>query len=332
LIDASRPRFEWSRALHEIVLDNVIGEVSVDTKASNGQQIRIIAQTPAGAVVNINRNGRYEIEAASEQLRVFNTEGNAIIIPVDVQNGGRDIPVGGMGAVNYEDNSIEIQTGFVDLLNDANFEALSSGVVDPSSPAWSCSNAPSNDPPSNFDFLNMAGLDVLHFVRGDNAETHGWTFCVQSFGQNGIDVNLDEFDELFFRTSFYIQHQSLGTCGFQGSECPFALRMDYIDADGKPRKWFHGFYSQETPGFPTRCDSETCREDHDRVHGQAWYTYESPNLLTFFLPPVDSFDEDLPDLSPRKILSVWLYASGHEYDVRLREVSLIASVAEAGEN
>ena len=78
-------------------------------------------------------------------------------------------------------------------------------------------------------------------------------------------------------------------------------------------KWRHGFYTHSRDDWPLRCD--TCIQDHQLIHDKSWYVYESPNLLTLFAP----------DPPPEKIVSVWVYTSGHEYDVWIRDVALLAT-------
>ena len=74
---------------------------------------------------------------------------------------------------------------------------------------------------------------------------------------------------------------------------------------------------------PVRCD--TCAQDHEQLNKDTWYTYTSGNLLQI-----------LPEgQRPVAVYSVKFYASGHEYDVLLGEVALMAGVmserAEASE-
>jgi hypothetical protein len=144
---------------------------------------------------------------------------------------------------------------------------------------------------------------------------------VQSFGQAGVEISEDIYDFLALRATFYVDFQSLAGCGTRGSECPLMLRMDYIDVEGEARQWFHGFYAREEGDYPVRCS--TCSQDHDQLNEKAWYTYESPNLLSFFKPEPD--EAFVPDLTPRTIVALWIYASGHQYDVWIDEVALIAA-------
>lgn len=92
------------------------------------------------------------------------------------------------------------------------------------------------------------------------------------------------------------------------------LRMDYRHGD-RVYQWFHGFYAVPLlaeQGYPLRCSS--CAQDHEAINEKAWYTYDSGNLISVFPP----------DQRPDSIVGIWFYASGHQYDVYVSEVSLLA--------
>ena len=93
------------------------------------------------------------------------------------------------------------------------------------------------------------------------------------------------------------------------------LRIDYIDQNGQARKWYHGFYAMNDMqlAYPLQCNS--CAQAHEFINPRSWYSYDSGNLFTLFPP----------DERPSKILAVWFYASGHQYDVQLSEVALVGS-------
>ena len=141
------------------------------------------------------------------------------------------------------------------------------------------------------------------------------TKCIQNFvseGSNAFDVS--QFDYLAMRTTLLVNFQSVSKCGIAGSECPLMLRIDYITAEGTPRQWFQGFYTVDDPqyaDYPPTCDS--CLREHVKINEKTWYTFETGNLFTL-LPT---------DWRPGAILNVQFYASGHQYDVYLGEMSLV---------
>jgi hypothetical protein len=155
---------------------------------------------------------------------------------------------------------------------------------------------------------------VLQLVRGATSE-HGATFCKQglSKGQHWIDVTDYNFLEL--RVSLYIQYQSVAACGVAGSECPLMILIDYVDINGVERGLSYGFYAVPNEQYPPRC--ATCWQDHIdhiRIGEQVWYNFDSSNIFSI-----------LPENQrPASISSIYFYASGHQYDTRIGEVSLIA--------
>ncbi|MAS34180.1 MAG: hypothetical protein CL610_09240 [Anaerolineaceae bacterium] len=313
LRQASRPRFEWSRNSHLIELGNVSGRLSITVPDTADPNLLINIETAAGAIVNLEGAGRYTVNASADQLSVFNRHGNATFIPPDLRQ-GHSIPTNGLGTINYADNSVSQKPGYVNLLRDSTFDALEADGS-AKTQGWVCSSDPNDSPVGEYDFVPMDDVTVLRFVRGDDATTHGITSCVQSFGQTGAEIRADVYNYLALRATFYVEYQSLNACGFDGSECPLMVRMDYIDQNGEGQHWYHGFYAREADSqsnYRLRCAS--CIQDHDQISEKAWFTYESPNLLTL-----------LEETPPASIVGLFIYASGHQYDVRLDEVTLTAA-------
>jgi hypothetical protein len=97
--------------------------------------------------------------------------------------------------------------------------------------------------------------------------------------------------------------QSLSGGGYQSSEYPLILRLNYEDEYGSEAHWYHGFYYQN-------------REDNPTMNGElvplnVWVPYESENLLETLQP------------RPVRITSLQIYASGWDYDSRISRVRLI---------
>ena len=310
LRSATRPRFEWSQSRHVITLVDVSGDLRVNVAASDRRSALVTIQTPQGVTVNLQSAGEYSVSASAVGITAFNQEGQAVLAPADHDQPGYFIPVEGMGTIDYASGQYAGANGYRNLLSDSDFADLRSGGSESSVPMWVCSNDPGDDPVGRFEFTLTDGIESLRMVRGDGATTHGRTSCVESFGQSALDVAAAGFNYLSLNATLYIEDQTLQVCGFDGSECPITLRVDYIDADGEAHNWYHGFYAREAPNFPLRCSG--CLHDHDLINAQAWYSYRSPNLLTLFNP----------DLPPAKIVAIWFYASGHEYDVRVNNVAL----------
>ncbi len=315
LLNAERPRFSWSRRGYEINLLDVIGVINLTVTDHAGPGMQIRGRTPGGARLLLTGPGTYTIQGAAPELRLFNHNGRVQLESADGRQ-IRIVPVGGQGAVLYEEARVEVRPGYRKLLQDQDFSQLRSGADAAEGSVWACGHNPDDIPAGSQDFVAVNGLQPLRFLRDGGVTSHGGNFCVQNFGQGGLELKELNLDLLSLRVTFSLENASLGTCGTAGSECPLMLRMDYIyfdeeDQERKGQQWFHGFYIRSREGWPQRCS--TCLQDHDLIHDKSWYVYESPNLLTLFSP----------DPPPETIVSVWVYASGHEYDVRIQDVALL---------
>jgi hypothetical protein len=207
---------------------------------------------------------------------------------------------------------------------------LSTAAIDPSASTaqeptiqmplhWGCSNAQKDLPSGTYTVSGWEGRTALHLVRENNATTNGETRCKQPYADPGIDVTNYNFLEL--ETTFLIHYQSISECGVEGSECPLMIHIVYTDTNGVTgREWYQGFYATLDPlyeSYKPRCAS--CTQDHQQINQDVWYTYESGNLLNI-LPA---------EARPAAINRIEFYASGHQYNVYVGEVSLFAGIAEA---
>ncbi|NDJ54403.1 MAG: hypothetical protein GYB68_15140 [Chloroflexi bacterium] len=175
-----------------------------------------------------------------------------------------------------------------------------------------------NQPPGTSSTLENVQFQGRHSLLIDRSQSQ-WPGIVLDHGENGLvqQINqvVDSADWLEIRASFYVEEQSLSTCGVEGSECPLMIRMDYLDLRGQERTFIHGFYTFHEPAlqYPLLCLS--CRTEHSQVNINSWYTYESGNLFTR-LPE---------DEHPLFIRELRFYASGHAFKVYISEVDLLVA-------
>jgi hypothetical protein len=313
---AARPRFDLNRSNYEIEVRNFSGDLDVFVERNLGRDFRLTINTPEGARVDLGGSGQYNVSARQGQTHVFNQEGKAVLIPPDGNN-GRDIPAGNQAVFDANTpGKVVIMPAYTNLLENSTFQDTlqvsgDSGELQQVTKVWGCTNQQDNLPRGAYQTEMRDGRTVLRLARGENATSHGETRCLTYFGQDGRDVSAYDFLEI--RASFNINYQSLPACGQEGSECPLMLYMDYIDQNGMPQKWYHGFYYlAPQAGFPLSCNS--CRQEHDRVNEKSWFTYESGNLFALLGP----------SQIPETILTVQFYASGHQYDVAVGELTLLA--------
>jgi hypothetical protein len=314
---AVRPRFNWGTGNYTIELQDVSGDLDIFVPQNLERDFRLTVQTSQGALADFGSSGQYFISASDAQIRVVNRQGQASLIPANA-NRGNAIPVDSQATILAENTSeVLLSPALVNLIQNSTFQDVftAQATGDTSLPSlatsWGCTNSTTNLPRGSYLAEVQDGRYLLHLLRGENAETNGETRC-GAFPSGGYDVT--KFSTLVLRAGFKIQDQSLDVCGQAGSECPLMLRLDYIDVGGVKHSWYHGFYAKLNPQLnnPLSCDS--CTSEHERVNSQTWYTYDSGNWFTLFAP----------EMRPATILNVQFYASGHQYDVYVGEVALLA--------
>ena len=172
-------------------------------------------------------------------------------------------------------------------------------------------NSPSNSP--SFDITNGTPADHYALITGATPMVHLWSANSQqhhesiSFRQE-IDRDVRDFLNVDLQVSFKINSQSLSGGGYDGTEYPFRVAVDFFDAKGSEQIWFQGFYITPPTG------NSTVRAALQVPAGQ-WY----PKLAG----AGDMRLSTLPD-PPVYIKWVEFSASGHDFDTDVREVRLLA--------
>ncbi len=322
---ANRPRFGWSTTIYEIQLRDLDGEIDIQISDKLPRPIEFAITTVTGDEVLINRGGRYLIDASDTQLIVTTREGEAIVISSD-RSLAYAIPADQQAVFDTRTQTLTRMPYLQNLLtnNQLNISQIPQQdlAVDSSLSlppfGWSCTNGPTTNLPlgNYFEDRSPDGRLSFRMARGNNADTNAYTRCIQTFG-SGIDLSV--YDYLSLQTVFYIESQSLNGCGQEGSECPIMLRINYqLAPDGDILEWIHGVYTiplsqlQEQEGWKRQCG--TCLQSHIRIRPGTWYIYESGNL----------FDVIPDERRPTIITQVEFFAEGHQYNVYIDEISLLA--------
>ena len=313
---ASRPRFDFSSGAYIITIADSQGQFDIDIFPNLNRGIRFDVQSALG-LIRMGSRGNYLLTSQEDAFTVFNRSGEAVVINQDSQ--ARSVPEGMQGSITKDASDIVLEQPFEDILPDGGFDTINS--ANPSlSTAWRCYTQTDdpNSPEGAYGREIINDRSVMHITRleqpGKPANNHAETGCLQYLNTAHEGLPITQYNYLELRASMLIQYQSLSACGQAGSECPLMLVIDYIDPFGQNLRWIHGFYARYDPavGWPLRCAS--CALDHERLNPNTWYTFTSGNLLQL-----------LPEAQrPTAILDVHFYASGHEYDVLLSEVALLA--------
>jgi len=316
------PRFERSHLGYSVALQATDGELDIFVPDTLARDVAFSVFLADDVVIDVSDSGRYTLAIDDGQFILSTWQGQAAILPPE-RSASRPVVDGQVGTYDRESREIAVEERYIDLVGNSSFEQTPTGqpvvarVDTPLTETWNCSDRTGGAPHGDYETVFFDGREALRFFRGPGTGTHGETICIQPFGRSGGQVGqrVDEYDYLEIQTTFYIQHHSLDACGEKGSECPLMLRMEYVDQNGDGVRWFHGFYSklESRADYPLTCAS--CSQDHKRINDQTWYTYESGNLFTL-----------LPDgTRPASILNIQFYASGHDYDVYVNNLSLLAS-------
>ncbi|GAB4574098.1 MAG: hypothetical protein Kow0077_18950 [Anaerolineae bacterium] len=315
--DTTRPRFEFSGNPYVIALE-FSGNIDIDIVPNLDRGIILDVNSKHG-IIRMGSPGQYILTNLPDRFSVLNRNGQAVLI--NNAQEARAVPEGMTGWIDVADNSIGISQPLVDIIPDGSFDA-----VNPADPAfsseWGCYSLRDDSQAAEGEYRRevVNGRSVMHIVRvevpGKSARNHAETGCLQYLNTINDPLPVTAFDYLELRVTMQIRDRPLmlSACGQQGSECPVMVVINYLNQYDQEQQWIHGFYSRYDPavGWPLRC--ATCAQDHEQINQDTWYTYTSGNLLQL-LPE---------DQKPVAISSVKFYASGHEYEVFLGEVALLA--------
>jgi hypothetical protein len=305
LVRAAAPRFGVNRNPYHVDLRSFAGRSEILILDTRQHEINFVVRSPH-AITTLTEPGQYAIEVTNDVTRVSVDEGQALVTD---PTGGRSriLEASNRVAVGREEAAFTTLPPTETVIRNGNFRL-------PYTTGWELYDDSEYPPGVAYD-TEFAGRSVLALDRsqeewGDLRLGHGETGLIQA-----VNVDTSDLDSLELRATFYIEEQSLSTCGQQGSECPLMLRISYIDEQGVEREYIQGFYAYHDPAadYPLSC--ATCRGEHERVNLQAWYSFRSGNLLT-----------NLPDeQKPVLIQQLRFYASGHAYKVYVSEVELVAT-------
>lgn len=326
LRDTLRPRFDWSVLnLYRINLVDIAGEVDVYVGEDLDLPVEINLWTADGTRIILSAGGHYTLLATGGPPQIINWSGQAVMIP-PASNTGQSVGAGQRGTLGEAEQFVILEASPRNLVENGQFTVFrpENGAADPALPdqpvAWRCGRT-ANISPSSMYMADVApdGRPAFRLVRGDNAQSSAATWCEQPLD----NFPLEGIASLEVRATLYIAHQSISACGILATECPLMIQIDFASNSGRQPTLRHGLYARFDPifaGWPLLCD--TCGgRDHVRIYEDAWYTYESGNLLPFLRDP-DNPGETF------SLRSLRIYASGHEYDVYVAEVALIARTAE----
>lgn len=298
---AKAPRFGLNQRPYRIQLASTAGSSEVLILQNGERSIEFEIVSPQ-AFTRMTEEGQYIIDISDQNTRITTIEGQALIIErgsgknVELENDDQVV-------IARDNNDLTILDAEKSILTNSNFiELFDVG--------WNSYN--DREPPGIIQNVIFDGRPAVMLDRSQD----NWPGETLGHGETGLvqfqDMDVSEYSRLELRATFYVEEQSLSTCGVAGSECPLMIRMKYLDPEGQLVEFIHGFYATHDPGlaYPTTCN--TCRSDHERINLQSWYTYESGNLIT-----------QAPTQRPVVIKELSFYASGHAYKIYVSEMRLL---------
>jgi hypothetical protein len=300
----SGPRFGITNGDYLISLEDLNGRFEITSNHSDVQQAFRMTLNSSEVQVSLLRHGQYLLNFSAQETKLTTRSGLATVI---------DNETGEDQTIKSNERGLVRPGASIDLFDAEYSLVLNSGFERDYESDWLFYN--DRLPPGTisnvvFDGQTAAVIDRSQERFTQPVQDHGETGLVQP-----LDLDVSSFGYLEFRATFYVEEQSLSTCGIQASECPMMVRFLYLDQEGVENVFIHGFYAFTDPGvqYPLACAS--CRIEHARINGQSWYTYESGNIMALWP------EEQLPV----KILQVSFYASGWAYKVYVSEIDLLAA-------
>ncbi len=300
---ASAPRFRLNKEPFRIQIISPYGRSEIIIQEGTRREVSFVLTAPK-VQVQTAESGHYVIDISEQNTRVTTLSGQSQVTERDEGHVAR-LRSGQYTIIGRNDTGRPEIKVTEALLENGNFDRNDVG--------WKFLS--DGEPAGQVFYAWIAGR---HGVVLDRSQSN-WPGVELSHGETRLfqDLNLEvsDYGYLELRGTFYIEEQSLSTCGIQGSECPLMLRIDYLDVLGTPRTYIHGFYASHDPAlnYPLACAS--CRTEHERINQQTWYTFKSGNLFTV-LPS---------EQQPLVIQQVSFYASGHAYKVYVTELELVGA-------
>lgn len=303
LVTAETPRFGLSDHDRVITvrLDN--GRIRVNLLEDASRPLHILLLTPHGEI-HIADQGQYAVVVTAEDTQTTVQEGVASIVAQEqtlvLQQGTR----GRILADQAPEGPLGTERNLVangDFRRNWEQWILNPWIVDLAA-----------QPEGQVQVFNLNGLPRLNIAR--QGVGHAEVSLRQSINQD-----VSELTSLRLLFTFRVLEQSLGVCGVKGSECPFFVRINYVDENGASNTWQQGFYAAGTVDALQTPDScITCamvQGPHILVPLQQDYFFD-----------ID-FQEELARhgrVAPRYIESISLVFSGHTYQVEVGDVALLA--------
>ena len=285
------PRFEFSSNPARIVLYENGGRIGIGRALLYDSSLHFEVRSLQATMV-LMEDGSYRVEVSNDRSEIIVTRGEATVTAMgsEVKLKQRQRTI-----VNIGEAPMSPMPAAKDLVTNGAFRQ-------PLEVGWNAFNDQGLDG-GEIDGQVMLvweeGHRAVRFVRTGGDGNH----CETAIEQEISSALPDPPISVKVRAMVKVQYQSLSGGGYLSSEYPLMIRLRYRDAYDSEAEWVHGFYYQNVTNNPTAYGQ--------RIQSGRWYIYESENLL-----------EVMP-ITPTRIESIRVYASGWDYDSMIAEISLI---------
>ena len=303
--EATTPFFDLSSQNNELHLRMDNGRIRLTVPPNTQRPTNIQIATPQGNVL-IAEPGEFAIVVTTEDTQVTVQEGSANVIADDEQ-GNLQLLANERGQIPNGSGPIGPLETSRNLIKNGDFnDSMSDWTQFP----WTVEIP--TEPDGQIRVLNEGGESRLNVTR--RGVGHADVLMRQNIGQD-----VSELNSLRLLVTFRILQQSLDVCGIVGSECPFFIRINYIEEEsGFSNTWQQGFYGrgQASPELPDICQRcAMVQSTHESVPSQQDAFFD-----------IDLNEELLRQgrRPPQFIESIVLVFSGHEFEVEVVDVALVA--------
>lgn len=296
-----RPRFNRSSRANEIVAEVTRGRVRATIPPQGERLLRFDVRTPQahaslreGSIAIEVSNDVSHVSVRAGMATVAGQTGQAVVL---IEGQRSDVRLGQAASAPLPAARNLIQNG--DFENPLAMLPIKQGPVAEGWEAYNGQGGDGGEVDGSVEVGTWGNRRAVRFYRSGSNNNHGETGIRQDLGSKHVA----DYRSLRLRADINIVNQSLSGGGYQSSEFPIIVRVNYRDTYGSENHWTHGFYYQNPANYHI--------ENGELVARDTWYTYDPPNLKDL-----------IPDLV--FISSIQIYASGWDFEAFVSNVELIA--------